>query len=167
ADAVGNVVRTTDSVAATVNQYAYTSYGRSLDTADSAPDSDPYRFVGSQGVMLELPGLHFMRARYYSTDAGVFLATDPVKNIGPGWKPERFTYSGQNPLRYSDPDGRFFAQAMLAIGVYYAFEQTKLRAVNELAGPAEFFTQIYAGAATAEDAIEEGIGLVPGGDIGA
>ena len=29
----------------------------------------------------EVPGLYFMRARYYSSEAGGFLSTDPVKNI--------------------------------------------------------------------------------------
>ena len=73
ADAMANIVRTSGTAGATVNQYAYSPYGRSLETSAQAPDSDPYRFVGSQGVTLELPGLYFMRARYYSAEAGSFL----------------------------------------------------------------------------------------------
>lgn len=116
-DAMGNVVRTTNASATTVNQYAYTPYGRSLDTADSATDSDPYRFVGSQGVMLEMPGLYFMRARYYSAESGVFLATDPVKNIGPGGKSEPYSYANLSPLGNVDPNGLTAIQIGAGMGI--------------------------------------------------
>ena len=112
ADAQGNIVRTTNASGATVNQCAYTPFGRAIDTTPSAitDTSDPYRFVGSQGVMLEFPtiassNLYFMRARYYSAEAAVFFATDPVKNIGAGWKPDAYGYGFSNPLRFSDPEG--------------------------------------------------------------
>ena len=55
--------------------------------------------------MEEIPGLYFMRARYYSADAGVFLSTDPVKNIGPGWKPTAYNYADNNPFSSTDPTG--------------------------------------------------------------
>ena len=63
-----------------------------------------------------------MRARYYSAEAGVFLSTDPVKNIGPGWKSIPFAYANGNPYRYSDPDGNF-AQVLLgaAVGMVVGF----------------------------------------------
>ena len=108
ADAQANIVSLTVANAATVAQYAYTPYGRSLGSTNSqlpTLNSQPFTFVGSQGVMEELPGLYFMRARYYSADAGVFLSTDPVKNIGPGWKPVAYGYAGENPLRYIDAGG--------------------------------------------------------------
>lgn len=108
ADASGNIVRLTDKTRASVAQYAYSDYGRPFATTGAAtPDTNPYRFVGSQGVMEEpiLPGLYFMRARYYLSDAGVFLSVDPVKNIGAGWKPERYGYADGNPIKNGDPDG--------------------------------------------------------------
>ena len=55
--------------------------------------------------MQELPGLYFMRARYYSADAAVFLSTDPVKGIGPGWHPSMFLYASGNPIGGIDPEG--------------------------------------------------------------
>lgn len=55
--------------------------------------------------MEELPGLYFMRARYYSAEAGVFLSTDPVKHIGPGWKPTAYGYADGNPMRDFDANG--------------------------------------------------------------
>ncbi|MEO8615913.1 MAG: RHS repeat-associated core domain-containing protein, partial [Luteolibacter sp.] len=107
-DASGNIVRTTDKTRAAVSQYAYSDYGRSFaTTAPGNTDINPYRFVGSQGVMEEpiLPGLYFMRARYYLADAGVFLSVDPVKNIEAGWKPETYNYASGNPVKFTDPEG--------------------------------------------------------------
>ena len=108
ADASGNIVRLTDKTRAPIAQYAYSDYGRPFAVnGATTSDTNPYRFVGSQGVMEEpiLPGLYFMRARYYLADAGVFLGVDPVKNIGPGWKPEVYGYGAGNPIAYNDPDG--------------------------------------------------------------
>jgi RHS repeat-associated protein len=106
-DAQANIIALTDNNTNVVAQYAYTPYGRSLGSQQSSTNSQPYLFVGNQGVMEEsdIPGLYFMRARYYLADAGVFLSTDPVKNIGPGWKPVAYSYAGGNPLRYLDPEG--------------------------------------------------------------
>ncbi|MEK6575122.1 MAG: RHS repeat-associated core domain-containing protein, partial [Chloroflexota bacterium] len=69
--------------------------------------SNPYLFVGSQGVMEELPGLYFMRARYYSAEVGAFLSTDPVRNLGPDWRPVAYAYVQGNPLGFTDPRGEF------------------------------------------------------------
>ena len=117
ADATGNIVRTTTTAGVTRNQYAYTPYGRSIPVTGTTPDTeDPYRFVGSQGVMQELPNLYFMRARYYSADAAVFLSTDPVKSIGPGWKANTFTYGLNNPLAFDDPRGTYFESITRVFG---------------------------------------------------
>lgn len=106
ADAQANVIALSGASQANLAQYAYTPYGRVLGSTNlQSQISNPYLFVGSQGVMEEVPGLYFMRARYYSADAGVFLSTDPVKNIGPGWRSVAYGYANSNPLRFSDPTG--------------------------------------------------------------
>lgn len=110
ADAQGNIIRTTttdgpdaDTVPDTVNEYAYTPYGRRLVV--SGPPGDPYRFVGSQGVMEELPNLYFMRARYYAADEAIFFGTDPLKSTNPMWTSSRFSYANANPLAFVDTTG--------------------------------------------------------------
>jgi RHS repeat-associated protein len=133
ADAQGNVIALTDGNTNLVAQYAYTPYGRSLGSTNfQSQFSNPYLFVGSQGVQEEsdIPNLYFMRARYYSADAGVFLSTDPVKHIGAGWKPVAYSYAGLNPISQSDPDGELFGEDDLwalgigaAIGVIDTTEQ--------------------------------------------
>ena len=108
-DAMGNVIALTDGNTNLVAQYAYTPYGRSLGSTNtlSSLNSQTYTFVGSQGVQVEsgIPNLYFMRARYYSADAGVFLSTDPQKKIGPGWLPQAYNYAQNSPLQYLDPNG--------------------------------------------------------------
>src|ERR1039458_6141101 len=110
ADAQANVIACSGPNAELSHQYAYSPYGRVLATTDTGPPFtfNPYTFVGSQGVQEEsdIPNLYFMRARYYSADAGIFLSTDPVKHIGPGWQPVAFAYANENPLVHTDPTGQ-------------------------------------------------------------
>jgi RHS repeat-associated protein len=106
-DAQANIIALTGANGTNLAQYAYTPYGRLLGSTNylSTLNSQQYTFVGSQGAMEELPGLYFMRARYYSAEAGVFLSTDPVKHIGPTWRPSVYAYVNGNPLLYVDPSG--------------------------------------------------------------
>ena len=117
ADAMANIIATTGTNGALTAQYVYTPYGRSLGSSNlDSQISNPYLFVGSQGIMEELPNLYFMRARYYSAQAAVFLSTDPAKKVGPGWKSRFYTYGDENPLTHLDPDGRNPWLAALALG---------------------------------------------------
>jgi len=134
AGAMANVIALTGPGGANLAQYAYTPYGRSLgSSAISNLQSripNPYLFVGSQGVMEELPGLYFMRARYYSADAGVFLSTDPVKHIGPGWKTTAYAYAEENPMSGLDPQGRIVINTILDSGVTYSADFTPIVGVS-------------------------------------
>ena len=102
-DAMGNVIAMTDGNTNLISEYAYTPYGRNLCSTNFPQIPNPYKFVGSQGVMEDLPDLYFMRARYYSADASAFLSTDPIKHIGPGWMPMGYQYTGGNPMSRMHP----------------------------------------------------------------
>ncbi len=130
ADAQANIIATSDSSTNIVSQYAYTPYGRSLPNSSS--DSNPYRYVGAYGVMEELPNLYFMRARYYSAEAGVFLSTDPVKHIGPGWKPMAYWYADGNPFRDVDPRGTYAECSF--VGTDYEYEFRSIGGDNPVPG---------------------------------
>ncbi|MBI5385063.1 MAG: LysM peptidoglycan-binding domain-containing protein [Verrucomicrobia bacterium] len=136
ADAMANIIALTGTGGTNLVQYAYTPYGRSLGSSAisnlQSQISNPYLFVGSQGVMEELPGLYFMRARYYSADAGVFLSTDPVMRIGPGWKPMAYGYGSDNPLGFTDPKGEY-VQRLLAIWALSAAKEVLNQGVDDLA----------------------------------
>ncbi len=147
-DASGNIVRLTDKDRVASAQYAYSDYGRSMATfaAAGVADSNPYRFVGSQGVMEEglVPGLIFMRARYYLADAGVFLSVDPLKNIGPGWKPGAYGYAYGNPNSYMDKDGNM--PFLLALAAY----DSQAEPINDLLEYATLGLDQWSGNMTAD-----------------
>ncbi len=85
--------------------------------------------------MEELPGLYFMRARYYSADCAVFLSTDPVKNIGPAWHPDAYSYAGGNPLSAYDPSGEFWnivAGALIGGGIEVASQLLQGSSIKEI-----------------------------------
>jgi len=121
-DAQANIIAITATGGTNLVRYAYTPYGRSLGESNDSTNrlialvQNPYRFSGAQGVMEDLPNVYFMRARYYSAEAGVFLSTDPVKHIGPGWQPIHYAYASGNPLSYSDPKGEFLNVVAGAVG---------------------------------------------------
>ena len=164
ADAQANIISLTGANAATVAQYAYTPYGRSLGSTNTLPaiTSQPFNFVGSQGVMEELPGLYFMRARYYSADAGVFISTDPVKKIGSGWKPMAYAYANGNSIVNSDPKGEEALTIMAAAWMYYKFEQTVLKTVNQFLNVAEVETARWAKTSTEEQYDERIVDIADG-----
>ena len=113
-DMSGNIVAVTDSTGAPVAKYVYSPYGTVLASAGTA--TTPFKFSGSFGVMEDIPDIYFMRARYYSVDACRFLSTDPVKSIGPGWKPNLYYYANNNTYSYSDPKGEIFTELLILYG---------------------------------------------------
>ncbi|WP_233266147.1 RHS repeat domain-containing protein [Myroides fluvii] len=50
-------------------------------------------------------GYYYYGARYYDPGASIFLSVDPLAEQAPGWTPYRYGFN--NPLRYTDPDGRW------------------------------------------------------------
>ncbi|HXG49437.1 MAG TPA: RHS repeat-associated core domain-containing protein [Methylomirabilota bacterium] len=156
ADAMANIIALTGTGGTNTAQYAYTPYGRSLGSTNlQSQIANPYQFVGSHGVMEELPGLYFMRARYYSADAGVFLSTDPLKKIGPGWKPVAYHYADGNPVSKADPQGEV-ASYVAAFGSGFAFGAKKALIDETIQRSLEEF-------AIAAGIPQEHVGFVSGG----
>ena len=52
-------------------------------------------------------GLVYMQQRYYDTEIGRFISTDPVAATDTGGNFNRYEYAKDNPYRYTDPDGRY------------------------------------------------------------
>ncbi len=162
ADAQANIIALTDGGGTNIAQYAYTPYGRSLGSSLQPQVTNSYLFVGSQGVMEDPPGsgLYFMRARYYSAETGTFLSSDPVKHIGPTWRPVAYAYANGNPLSYTDPEGEspFLGAAIGAavgaaidIGFQTIVEHKSLQDVN---------WQSVAGSAGKGALMGSGVGIV-------
>jgi RHS repeat-associated protein len=64
----------------------------------------------STGKERDETGLDYFGARYYSGAHGRFTSPDPLLNSGRPWIPQswnRYAYTFNNPLRYTDPTGLF------------------------------------------------------------
>ena len=83
-----------------------------------------------------IPGLYFMRARYYSADAGVFLSTDPVKHVGPGWMPSLYSYANLNPPSFGDPNGELPSFVSSFVNAVRAFVGNVVSSLAKSATPA-------------------------------
>lgn len=161
-DGTANITAMTDTNGTVIAQYSYAPYGRTLGTFFSGNGSqvtnNPFKFVGSQGVMEEFPELFFMRARYYSAEAGNFLSTDPVKHIGAGWKPVAYPYALGNPVSHNDPKGEIVPLIVIgivmaaAVAEGYAIATTKYAGKTPeevLSDPLDFAATSIAGGITA------------------
>lgn len=94
---VGSIVAMTDQNENITHSYLYSPFGRVLDSVEA--DENRFQFVGYHGVMSEVAGLSFLRARYVETVSGRFLSEDPI------WSPQKYVYCSNNPLFMVDPDG--------------------------------------------------------------
>jgi RHS repeat-associated protein len=99
-DALGSPVAESNQAGVVTNRINYDPYGSLISgTAGS---------VGYTGhVMDPVTGLTYMQQRYYDPAVGRFLSADPMpSDIQNGWNFNRYNYGANNPLRFTDPDGR-------------------------------------------------------------
>jgi RHS repeat-associated protein len=98
----------TDEQRNVVAQYDYLPFGEIW--AGTAEDDSPLRFAGKERD--GETGFDYFGARYYADRMGRFTTVDPVVPLDSGllepqlWN--RYSYVGNNPLRFTDPDGRCF-----------------------------------------------------------
>ena len=88
---------TSESVTASTQ---YDAFGNV--TSSSGTWSGPFAYGGPYGYQSDPDsGLKLLGHRYYDPSTGRFLTRDPVKD-GRNW----YGYCGNNPITWSDPDGR-------------------------------------------------------------
>src|SRR5262245_26511382 len=96
-----------------VSTHAYYAFGAELRVVGAAAES-PETKMKFTGHERDLAGtsdmLDYMHARYYSSLQGRFLSVDPKLDVEkatkePQWW-NRYSYVANDPLRYTDPDGR-------------------------------------------------------------
>src|SRR5262249_39512143 len=80
----------------------YLPFGESLRSSETI--ANPFHFVGQFGIMQKGNGLDLMRARFYSAVMGRFVTPDPIGISG--GEVNFYSYVGQNPVSYVDPDGQ-------------------------------------------------------------
>ena len=97
-----------DETGATVSTHHYLAFGEELP-APASPDPTMNRKAFTGHERDSESGLDYMLARYYSSSLSRFMSVDPSKkSINPvdpqSWN--RYTYGANNPIRYTDPDGK-------------------------------------------------------------
>ncbi len=110
-DGTGHTIALTDATANVVNKYAYTPFGAIANQQETI--SQPFKYVGKYGVMIEPNGLYYMKARYYDSSVGRFVSEDP-KSFD-GGDVNLMAYVGGNPVMGIDPSG-----LTLAYGDFYS-----------------------------------------------
>jgi RHS repeat-associated protein len=98
-DSRGSTVAMTNSNEEITHKYSYGSYGEILSKTEA--DNNPFRYVGTYGVIDDDNGLYYMRARYYDPSIGRFISEDPI------WNVNLYGYAGGNPVMGIDPKGEW------------------------------------------------------------
>jgi RHS repeat-associated protein len=98
ADGLGSVTSLTSAAGAVAQTYAYDSFGR--QTASSGSLTNPFRYAGRE--FDTETNLSYNRARYFDSNAGMFLTEDPIRFKG---GINFYAYTRNNPANYTDPLG--------------------------------------------------------------
>ncbi len=92
-DAQGSVMALCDASGTVLNSYNYDVFGAIRSSSGSTANA--FTFTGEQTDATT--GLEYLRARYYDSEAGRFLSTDP---LGGG-----YAYAANSPTNMTDPSG--------------------------------------------------------------
>ncbi|MBE9080511.1 hypothetical protein IQ241_25055, partial [Romeria aff. gracilis LEGE 07310] len=100
-DGTGSTAGLTGTAGTNLNSYSYRPFGEDFYEIETIDNS--FEFVGQWGVTEEANGLDFMRARFYDSDTGRFVASDPIGLQGRDTN--FYRYVNNDPLSYIDPEG--------------------------------------------------------------
>ena len=128
-----------------MQHYAYSSFGKIIkisdgggaDITNNAAVKTSYGFTNREHDVES--GMMYYRARYYQPEIGRFIQEDPHpgKLLVPLSSINKYAYSGNNPIRFIDPDGREFFTAVLIFTLVQSIvkhllkEGLSLRTLNE------------------------------------
>lgn len=123
ADAIGSVRMITDASGQVVERYDYLPFGEPWPNEVVSPNRQ--RFGGKEKDQEN--GFGYFGGRYYASQNGRFTAVDPLLDIDNAllnpqlWN--RYTYALNNPLTFTDPDGRnpVLVGGAIGAGVYAAW----------------------------------------------
>jgi RHS repeat-associated protein len=149
ADALGSIVKMTDSAGAVVQSRQYDAWGN----LEIGADQPGYAFTGREWD--PETGLYYYRARYYSPREGRFVSEDP---FGIAFSSNQYTYVGNRPIIMIDAYGLKEYYAIVVSGQgglgFFGGEVGKIHALDPDTGIVHNYT--YAGA---------GVGLGFGGSV--
>jgi RHS repeat-associated protein len=115
-DALGSVRSITNAAGDQIGRFDYLPFGQEWAATSTSSSTNTLRFTGKErdketGAGAFLP-LDYFGARYFQSQSGRFTSVDPVftwkENLFDPQRWNRYTYVRNNPLRFTDPDGRCF-----------------------------------------------------------
>jgi RHS repeat-associated protein len=113
-DHLGSTSLVTDSAGVKINEQRYKAWGETRYTFGD--EKTKYQYTGQFSYTSDF-GLMFYNARWYDPTLGRFNQPDsiiPDQNNVQSW--DRFAYVGNNPCRYTDPDGHCWPVCTLIAG---------------------------------------------------
>ena len=103
-DPIGSTIAMTDDARRVVSSYTYDPFGNVTRSVENL--QNPFQYIGQYGVIRDLNGLTFFRARYYAPTLGRFLTRDPAgESLNELQSLNKYLYSSNNPIRFIDPTG--------------------------------------------------------------
>ncbi|MEM9103698.1 MAG: RHS repeat-associated core domain-containing protein [Pseudomonadota bacterium] len=158
ADILGSPILETDQAGNVIAEFHYQPFGET--------EEEKREDIGYTGHLEDTDlGLTYMQARYYDPLLGRFYSNDPVGVLGhlqrgsvQGFN--RYTYTYNNPYRYTDPDGRIpldYAVDGISIAASSAIFASDPSVGNGLALAADVIL-------AAIPYVPAGIGVLRGGD---
>jgi len=122
-DYLGSILCLSDEEGNPVERYSFDAWGHRRNPAKwSQWQEDSTGFVINRGFTehehMDLFGLINMNGRIYDPDLGRFLSPDPYVQMPDNSQNfNRYSYALNNPLKYTDPSGEFFVEAIM-LGMY-------------------------------------------------
>jgi len=128
-DHLGSTSITTDTAGEQVSEIRYKPWGETRYSSMDAPaNTSPayelvkYQFTGQYSYDVEF-GLKYYGARFYDSSVGRFVSADTMIPQSQGTQAyDRYAYTNNNPVKYTDPSGHFIPLLMAGaiIGVIVA-----------------------------------------------
>jgi len=118
-DVLGSVRAVTNQQGQVIRRHDFRPFGEELQP--TVPPPDKPLFTGKERDAET--GLDYFGARYQRAGVGRFTTVDPLmtidENLVDPQRWNRYAYAGNNPLKYTDPDGRnpILVAAIIAAGV--------------------------------------------------